>query len=276
MNIDAFMHTYHSHTKYTEIDGRDFQMWHTVRLDLEARPKEVYIWSIVNTVQGNGQASKALDWLCDQADRYEVPLELFPERIKGHGKGIPTLALKKWYGSRGFVKDERYGFYRRESKMRINAAQRLITAGRETMEGAGALFYCPSTQRFLILLRADDGDDGNVWCCLGGGRDIVNGRPEPLETTVRRESWEEAGLPMDTEYELIHVGCKYYEDGFRFHNYIALIDEEFLPLINEEHKSFQWTEWENFPEEMHQGMMSVFNSPEGQRVLKNYTAALDY
>lgn len=160
--------------------------------------------------------------------------------------------------------------------MQIKAAQRLIQAGRETGEGAGALFWSPSSRRFLILLRNDDGDDGNVWCCLGGGRDVVNGVPEPLETTVRREAWEEAGLPMDTEYELIPVGTKYYEDGFRFTNYLAILPgEEFLPIINSEHKSFQWIEWENFPKEMHKGMMSVFNSTDGQRVLKHYTNALD-
>lgn len=361
MDINAFMKAYNSNTKYADIDGRDFRMMGTVRLDLEARNHEVYIWSIVNLEQSNGQASKALDWLCAQADKYAVPLELFPERMSGHGKGVPTLVLKKWYGSRGFVKDKQYGFYRREPQMKIHATQRLhaaakntalatdwpsvglygmegtystvfvgspntadkfvqylhsvgakdvntgrrgkeymiswnkvsvdvadwkrkgfpvhaaqrLQAGRETGEGAGALFYSPSTQRFLIMLRADDGDDGNVWCCLGGGRDVVDGIPEKLETTVRRESWEEAGLPMDTPYELIHVGTKYYEDGFRFHNFLAIIPEEFLPLINEEHKSFQWCSWEDFPKEMHQGMMSVFNSSDGQRVLQHYTTALD-
>jgi 8-oxo-dGTP pyrophosphatase MutT (NUDIX family) len=159
--------------------------------------------------------------------------------------------------------------------MKIQALQRLM-AGRETGEGAGALFYCLDTENFLILLRADDGDDGNVWCCLGGGRDNVNGVPEDLETTVRREAFEEAGLPMDHPMELIHVGTKYYEDGFRFHNYLGLVKEEFLPIINEEHKSFQWVPWHEFPKEMHRGMMSVFNSPEGQAALKHYTTALDH
>jgi 8-oxo-dGTP pyrophosphatase MutT (NUDIX family) len=143
------------------------------------------------------------------------------------------------------------------------------------MEGAGALFYCPDTERFLLMLRSDDEGQGNCWCGLGGGRDHVNGVPEPLETTVRRESFEEAALDPDTPYELVHVGVKYHDDGFRFHNYLALIDHEFLPIINHEHLSFQWCEWQDFPKNMHQGMMSVFNSPEGQAALKHYTTALD-
>lgn len=159
--------------------------------------------------------------------------------------------------------------------MKIEALQRLLHAGRQTGEGAGAIFYCTNTENFLIMLRGDDGDDGNVWCGLGGGRDIVNGKAEDLEITVRREAFEEAGLDMDAEYELRLVGTKQYDDGFKFTNYLALISEEFLPIINEEHKSFQWCQWRDFPKEMHQGMMSVFMSPEGQSLLHRYTTALD-
>lgn len=154
--------------------------------------------------------------------------------------------------------------------IKIEAYKRLM-AGRETGEGAGALFYCTETERFLLMLRGDDGDDGNCWCCLGGGRDDG----ESLETTVRREAFEEAALPMDTPYDLRRVGTKHYEDGFKFTNYLALIDEEFLPIINEEHKSFQWVPYRDFPPEMHEGMMSVFQSPDGQRALQQYTNALD-
>lgn len=152
--------------------------------------------------------------------------------------------------------------------MRINAHARLL-AGRETGEGAGALFYCSDTERFLLMLRGDDGDDGNLWCGLGGGRDDM----EDIEHTVRREAFEEAGLDMDAEYELHHVGSKHYEDGFKFTNYLAVIPEEFLPIINEEHKSFQWVPFHEFPKEMHPGMMSVFQSPDGQRVLRQHTTA---
>lgn len=80
---------------------------------------------------------------------------------------------------------------------------------------------------------------------------------------------------MDAEYELIHVGTKQYEDGFKFYNYLALIAEEFLPIINAEHKSFQWVTWDELPKEMHRGMMSVFNSPHGQKILKTHTTAFD-
>lgn len=154
----------------------------------------------------------------------------------------------------------------------LHAVRRLVEAGRETGEGAGALFYCPETENFLILLRSDDGDDGNCWCGLGGGRDDN----EPLEMTVRRESFEEAGLPIDHPMELRRVGTIHHPDGFKFTNYLGLVNEEFLPVLNDEHKGYQWCKWRDFPPNMHQKMMEAFHTPDGQRLLKHYTTALDY
>jgi len=156
--------------------------------------------------------------------------------------------------------------------MKIEALHRL-RAGRETGTGAGALFYCTETENFLILLRSDDGDDGNCWCCLGGG---VDDDDPDIRHTVRREAFEEAGLDMDHPYDLHLVGVKHYPDGFKFTNFLALVDEEFYPVLNEEHKGYQWCKYKDFPENMHQGMMEVFHTPEGQRVLKQHTTALDY
>ncbi len=152
-----------------------------------------------------------------------------------------------------------------------NASLRLH-AGRETSKGAGALYYSEATGKFLILLRSDDGDDGNVWCCLGGG---VDPDDKDDEFTVRREAFEEAGLDMDTPTQFYHLGDKHYDDGFTFRNFLGIIEDEFLPIINHEHKSFQWCDWHEFPENMHEGMMSVLNTPEAQRVLHKYTNAFD-
>lgn len=147
----------------------------------------------------------------------------------------------------------------------------MVTAGRGTGQGAGALYYCPETDHFLLMLRADDGTpDGNTWCCLGGG---VDDDDPSLEHTVRRESFEEAGLAMDAPMELHYVATKRYPDGFKFHNYLALVDEEFIPIINEEHQSYQWCRFQDFPANMHKGMMETFMSPVGQAALKRHTMA---
>ena len=81
---------------------------------------------------------------------------------------------------------------------------------------------------------------------------------------------------MDAEYELVPIKTVHHPNGFKFHNYLALINEEFLPVINDEHRSFQWCKWQDFPTEMHPKMMEAFHSPEGQRALRQHTTALSY
>lgn len=152
-------------------------------------------------------------------------------------------------------------------KIHIEAAYRLrtyIKAGRGTGEGAGALFHCSETGRFLILERSDEGDAAGTWAGLGGGRD----NKEPLDMTVRREAFEEAAFPMDAPCDLHYIDNITYDDGFTFHNYLALVPEEFEPKLNDEHKSFRWAKWDQFPENMHPGMMEVLNSRLGRLVLR--------
>lgn len=157
--------------------------------------------------------------------------------------------------------------------MKIEAATRL-KAGRETGEGAGAIFYCPETENFLILKRSDEGDAGGTWCGLGGGRDNDDsGKPEPLHETVRREAWEEAQFDRRAACELRYIGCLKHPDGFKFHNYLGIVPEEFTPVLNEEHSDYQWCRWNGFPKEMHPGMMAVLNSPDGRQVLEEHTTA---
>lgn len=159
-------------------------------------------------------------------------------------------------------------------KIHIEAAHRLrhhIKAGRDTGEGAGALFYCEDTGHFLILERSNEGDAAGTWAGLGGGRD----NNEPLDMTVRREAFEEAGFPMDATCDLHYIDNITYDDGFTFHNYLCLLhDGEFEPQLNEEHKSFAWVTWDEFIKyDLHPGMKKVLFSPLGQKVLRKYTNA---
>jgi len=238
-----------------------------IQLDVEDQGYVVHIWSIVSLGnKGQGEASNVLDWLCALADKHHTKLQLYPERMSGH-QGLPTAALRKWYTKRGFERNA-YNYYIRqpkESKMKIEAAARLRTfAGRSTGEGAGMLPYAMDTGRFLLCLRSDDGDDGNTWCGLGGGRD----NNEPLDETVRREAWEEAKFPREAKCDLHFIGVKEHDDGFRFTNYLGLVPKEFTPKLNDEHTDYKWVRWEDFPENMHPAMMDVVNSKLARLVMR--------
>lgn len=134
--------------------------------------------------------------------------------------------------------------------MNINDST-IITAGRETGRGAGALIYCPPTGRFLLVKRSKYGDEPNTWCGLGGGVEA----DETDEEATRREIWEEAGF--DGDMKLIHMNEHTPNPEFTFHNYFGIVDREFEPELNHEHTDYQWvTEW---PTEMHPGLMESIN-----------------
>jgi 8-oxo-dGTP pyrophosphatase MutT (NUDIX family) len=149
--------------------------------------------------------------------------------------------------------------------LRIQAVARL-RAGRETGRGAGAVFYCPATGRFLLVKRSDRGDDPGTWCCLGGG---VDDDDPSFEHTVLREAQEEAGFSGECDLHFMYV-CE--QPDFSFYNYCAVVPEEFKPRLNDEHTEYQWVAREDFPEPMHEGFMEALNSDSGQSVLKRLGA----
>lgn len=163
-----------------------------------------------------------------------------------------------------------------EARRRLKATRpghrlrtRRITAGRETGEGAGALFYAEDTGRFLILKRSAEGDEPGTWCSLGGGRDrLSTGAFESIEHTVRREAFEEGGFPINAPCRLVPIGTFEHGDGFKFHNFIGMVDSEFTPVLNDEHTEYKWSKWADFPPDMHTKMMEALTSKLGKLALR--------
>lgn len=156
-------------------------------------------------------------------------------------------------------------------KIEIEAARRLskIQAGRETGRGAGALMYCPDTNRFLLLKRSENCDEPHTWCSGGGG--VEPG--EALHEAVRREYEEETGFDQNESCDLHYLGMQTHP-GFEFHNYLGLVDNEFEPQLNDEHTDSQWLHWKDFPvDEMHPHMWRAFTSDEGQALIRKHTNA---
>jgi len=134
----------------------------------------------------------------------------------------------------------------------------LIRAGRETGYGAGALLFCPDTQRFLFIKRSDTGDHAGTWCCPGGGVE----EHETVEEAVRRECEEEIGYRP--EGELLHMNRDAQDGGqFIFHNHFCLVPEEFEPVLNPEHTDFVWSE--EPPEPLHPGLANSMREWAGRQ-----------
>ena len=115
----------------------------------------------------------------------------------------------------------------------------------------GAFVYSKSTKRFLFLLR----QGRQRWAYHWG---IVGGKQEKYESPIQaleREAWEE----IQVEFTTTPTPVDHYvsEDGnFAFHTYLYIVDEEFVPTLNDEHCGYAWVPLEKFPRPMHPGVFS--------------------
>ena len=113
----------------------------------------------------------------------------------------------------------------------------------------GALIYCTTTQRYLFLLRTD-GKFSNTWGLVGGkiepGESIIDG--------LNREIQEEMGGEIKGA-KIIPIE-QFVSDNKRFvyHTFLIKVEEEFVPLLNKEHKGFCWVPLDNSPKPLHPGV----------------------
>jgi 8-oxo-dGTP pyrophosphatase MutT (NUDIX family) len=125
----------------------------------------------------------------------------------------------------------------------------------------GVFFYAQNTKRFLYLLRNDPRNTGN-WGIPGGK--IEDG--ETLLDGVTRECMEEIGyFPIDSK--LIPIQ-KFINNKFVYHTFFCKIENEFIPILNDEHSGYSWIDYEQYPKPMHPGLFNTINFDVVQDKLK--------
>lgn len=129
---------------------------------------------------------------------------------------------------------------------------RLIT---DQIVCSGALFYAKSTGRFLLLQKARGKHQG-TWGLVGGT--TVDG--ETAWQGLQREIVEEIGscptiiktIPLETFVSTDKV--------FNFHTYLCVIEEEFIPILSDEHCAWAWSTIDYAPKPLHQGLRNSFSN----------------
>ena len=120
---------------------------------------------------------------------------------------------------------------------------------------SGALFYAKSTKRFLLLQKARGKHQG-TWGLVGG---TTLDHETPWQG-LQREIQEEIGscpsiiktLPLETFVSNDTV--------FNFHTYLCVIENEFIPILSDEHCGWAWSTIEQAPKPLHQGLRSSFSN----------------
>lgn len=117
--------------------------------------------------------------------------------------------------------------------------------------GAGVLLFAKDTGRCLLLHRSAFVFEPFTWGIISGKLDIG----ETPEQAAMRELEEEIG---EYKANLISLKPSYVfkdeEDGFIFHNFIGVVENEFEPTLNWENTDYAWVSAKNLPHPLHFGV----------------------
>ncbi len=128
-------------------------------------------------------------------------------------------------------------------------------------EAGGVLVYCSTTQRYLILLRSEWVLEPNTWGIISGKLDDE----ENVQEAVFREAEEEIG------YKLRNLIPTYIfeKPKFKFHNFISIVDEEFIPELNWENTDYKWVKINEMPENLHFGLKLLLEKGDIPKLVAN-------
>ena len=117
---------------------------------------------------------------------------------------------------------------------------------------AGIFFYSTSTNRFLFLLR-NDNKETTYWGIPGGKLE----KNETIIQGLERECHEEIQI-FPTTPKLIPIQ-KFVNNTFTYHTFFCPIENEFIPILNEEHIGYCWVDVNNYPKPLHPGLFNTVN-----------------
>ena len=123
------------------------------------------------------------------------------------------------------------------------------------MQAAGVLFYNLANKRFLFLLR-NNTRTKDTWGMPGGKLHS----DENTMTGLMRELKEELGNVPEI---LKHIPLETFTsmDGeFKYHSFIFVIADEFIPKLNSEHSGYAWAKLEKYPKPLHPEIFSSLNT----------------
>lgn len=115
---------------------------------------------------------------------------------------------------------------------------------------AGGLFLSKDTKRFLLLQRTKCNTE-NTWGLIGGKKEPQDQVPY---NTLMREISEEVGK-TPTIKKVIPLELFTSKDQlFQYNTYVLLIEKEFIPVLNSEHKGYAWVSFGSWPKPLHRGV----------------------
>jgi 8-oxo-dGTP pyrophosphatase MutT (NUDIX family) len=137
-------------------------------------------------------------------------------------------------------------------------ASALQTTGFWGKQGAGAIIIAKDTGKILLPHRSLSVQEPNTWGTWGGAID----NDENPKTAAKREVEEEAGY---SEYiEMIPLAV-FSKNTFKYYNFAALVENEFVPKLNWETQGYKWVNFGDWPSPLHPGLQWLI-STDGNKI----------
>jgi len=130
-------------------------------------------------------------------------------------------------------------------------------------EAGGVLIYCSTTVRYLILLRSGWVTEPNSWGMVSGKLDEDE---DEIQKAVYREAEEEIG------YKLRNLIPTYIfeKENFKFHNFVSIVDKEFVPELNWENTDYKWVKLNELPQNLHFGLKKLLENEDIPKLVKKH------
>ncbi len=121
-------------------------------------------------------------------------------------------------------------------------------------QGVGALVYSTTTNRYLFLLRNGAKYSG-TWGMVGGK---IEGN-ERVIVALNREIIEEIGVDLSHNKTIPIETFTSADRHFIYYSFVIVVEHEFIPALNHEHRGYCWVNIKDHPKPLHPGVWKTFN-----------------
>ena len=133
---------------------------------------------------------------------------------------------------------------------------------------SGCIFLSIDTSRVMLQQRSGAVNHPRTWGFFGGKSE---GNERPSET-LYREMEEEIGLVPSIDKVIPINKFTSPNKKFIYNSFVVTVDDEFIPVLNNESDGYCWVKIGNWPRPLHPGAKIQFNSKQFIRKLKTVHA----
>jgi 8-oxo-dGTP pyrophosphatase MutT (NUDIX family) len=138
------------------------------------------------------------------------------------------------------------------------------------IECSGALIYSRNTHR-VLLLQKREGKHAGFWSVVGG----TSNQNESAWQCLTREIEEEIQFNSDFIKSIPLDRFVSVDSKFNFHTYFCIIDDEFIPILSDEHIAWGWFDLNNLPKPTHRGLQLCLKNKVIQNKIKTIIDIVD-